>query len=755
MTGPVPLELLRGVMGYVDRPSAAPGETLAVHVSCDDGVHWSADLVRLLAPDLLPDGPVPREKAVASVSACERPALVQTTRVGSYALVPGDHRLPGAGPCSVAVLACPTLPGERPQALVSRRDESGAGWTLGLDANGAAIFAAATAAGDESVSTGVPLLAWCWYVVAASLDPAAGVARIVQQAVGTVAANRFRRTGADLRRSAAERTLARPLDVGAEAPLLFAAASLRSRGPVEPYDGKLERPVVSGTALAVAELCRLPFELQRPDVVASWDFAAAIGRSGVATRDVPDGGPHGLDGECYQHPTRAVTGHCWDGTELDFRHAPGQYGAVHFHSDDLTDCGWESQLELRLPADLPSGVYAVRLRAAASEDRVPFVVRPRADAAPAPILLVLSTNSYLAYANQAYDLESPRVQMITRRVPEVDRGRRFLAEHRELGASLYDVHSDMTGICYSSWRRPILTMRPSIRLANAPAWQFNADLQLVDWLDRSGRAFDVVCDRDVHDGGAELLARHPVVLTGTHPEYPTGRMLDAYDAYVVEGGRLVYMGGNGFYWVTAYDPTDPHVIEIRRHGGSEAWRALPGEGNLGFTGEPGGLWRSRGRAPQKLTGVGFVAQGIDAAAGYRRNAALDPGAAWVLDGVDEDTFGAFGTMGGAAGLELDAVDPALGTPPGTIVVASSEGHSDDMLEARENYGMTLAAPGGARNPRVHADMTLLRLGAGALFSTGSIAFAGSLAWNGYENSISRILANVLDRFSSARPVLDE
>ena len=35
---------------------------------------------------------------------------------------------------------------------------------------------------------------------------------------------------------------------------------------------------------------------------------------------------------------------------------------------------------------------------------------------------------------------------------------------------------------------------------------------------------------------------------------------------------------------------------------------------------------------------------------------------------------------------------------------------------------------------------------GAVFSTGSITFCGSLPHNGYDNSISKILANVLDRF---------
>ena len=28
----------------------------------------------------------------------------------------------------------------------------------------------------------------------------------------------------------------------------------------------------------------------------------------------------------------------------------------------------------------------------------------------------------------------------------------------------------------------------------------------------------------------------------------------------------MYLGGNGFYWVTAVDPEGPHMIEIRRRG---------------------------------------------------------------------------------------------------------------------------------------------------------------------------------------------
>jgi len=233
-------------------------------------------------------------------------------------------------------------------------------------------------------------------------------------------------------------------------------------------------------------------------------------------------------------------------------------------------------------------------------------------------------------------------------------------------------------------------------------------------------------------------------------------MLDAYEAYVADGGRLMYMGGNGMYWVTGYDPEDEQVIEIRRWGGTQAWCAPPGEYHLSFTGHLGGPWRFSGRAPQKTFGVGFVAAGPPSSgAGYLRVAEPGSPAGWVLDGVREPEFGRYGTMGGAAGIEIDAVDPLLGTPEEAVVLATSAGHSDDMLEARENFNMTSRVLGGARNPRVHSDLVLVpRQGGGAVFSTGSIGFAGSLSHDEWDNDVARLLGNVFDRFVAGVPVLD-
>ena len=42
-------------------------------------------------------------------------------------------------------------------------------------------------------------------------------------------------------------------------------------------------------------------------------------------------------------------------------------------------------------------------------------------------------------------------------------------------------------------------------------------------------------------------------------------------------------------------------------------------------------------------------------------------------------------------------------------------------------------------------------GGGAVFSTGAIAYAGSLAYNGYDNDLARLTTNVLRRFVDDTP----
>jgi N,N-dimethylformamidase len=252
-----------------------------------------------------------------------------------------------------------------------------------------------------------------------------------------------------------------------------------------------------------------------------------------------------------------------------------------------------------------------------------------------------------------------------------------------------------------------------------------------------------------------LLASYRVVLTGSHPEYWTGAMLDARDSYLNSGGRLMYLGGNGFYWVTAVDSADDTLIEVRRFAGTRTWQAEPGEYQISLTGEMGGLWRDRGRAPQKTVGVAFSGMGFDRGAPYRRlPASRDPDVAFIFEGVDSDVFGdgpALVLNHGAAGFEVDRASAAQGTPAHARILATAFGLTDAYQLAVEELISTSPWTGGSVSRLLGADMVYLAYPeGGGVFSVGSITWTSTLSFNGYDGDTSRITENVLRAFLRPR-----
>jgi N,N-dimethylformamidase len=459
-------------------------------------------------------------------------------------------------------------------------------------------------------------------------------------------------------------------------------------------------------------------------------------------------------------PARAMTGYNWDGSELNWRHAPEQYGAIHFHDDDICDAGWETDFALSVPKTLKSGLYAMRLRSGKDEDYVPFAVRPPRGGATAKAVYLLPSASYLAYANEQMGTDAPLAQLLGGKLTTLSPQNMFLDQHREYGASCYDSHNDGSGICYSSRLRPILNMRPKyhswIGGVGSGLWQFNADTHIIDWLDHTGIDYDVISDEDLHSEGLAAIENHLVLITSTHPEYSSKEMLDALEAFKARGGRVMYLGANGFYWRVAFHKEVSGVMEVRRNeGGIRAWEARTGEYYMSFTGEYGGLWRRNGRPPQTTAGTGFSAQGFDLSSYYRQKPdARNPRAAFIMKGIGPDELiGDFGLIGGgAAGLELDRADRLLGTPPNALVLASSENHTDIYLVVVEEILINYPGIGGRESELVRADIVFYELASGgAVFSTSSIAWGGSLAHNGYKNNVARMTENVLRRFIDPTP----
>jgi N,N-dimethylformamidase len=153
----------------------------------------------------------------------------------------------------------------------------------------------------------------------------------------------------------------------------------------------------------------------------------------------------------------------------------------------------------------------------------------------------------------------------------------------------------------------------------------------------------------------------------------------------------------------------------------------------------------------------MAAQGFDRALPFEREEqSRDPRASWIFDGVAEGSIGDNGlVMGGAAGLEIDRLDFELGSPPHACLLASATGFSDSYQHVVEEVASSDSKQGGSVSPFVRGDMVFFELAdGGAVFSASSIAWCGSLSYNGYENAVSRITENVLRRFAGDGQVND-
>jgi len=724
--------------GYTDRLSAAPGERIAFKISSAAAGPYRASLARVVLADPNPAGPGVKMEDLAHRFSIERPSRAQPLALGSYARVDAVAALPTGGPLTVVALVWPTLAAPREQCVASRWDEpTGAGWALSLGPGGVTARVGVPGAAPLALATGRTLTLRRWHRIWLVVDPDANVLRVGQAEPDG---------GGRLERSTPLPPSARP---GAPAPVLLGGRLAGTVG--EHFNGKLEDPMLLAVAATAPEAIVLDPLLPPAGLLAGWDFSR-----GIDGLDVVDVGPHGLGGRLVNLPTRAVTGARWSGREMCWRHAPREYAAIHFHEDDVHDAGWATDFEFTVPEDLRSGVYVMRLAAEGHGDDLPFYVRPPRGRPGADVLFIASTYTYQAYANHARGSTDAAYR---ERVAAWGAYPHNPDDHPDYGRSTYNRHRDGSGVCYSSRLRPVLTFRPRyltfFDARGSGMRHFSADTHLLDWLETQGIGYDVVTDEDLEAEGAALLAPYAIVLTGSHPEYHTARTLDAHAGYLAGGGRLVYLGGNGFYWRIARSPVVPGVIEVRRaEGGIRSWDAQVGEYYHALDGNYGGLWRRNGRPPQQLVGVGFSAQGPFESSYYRRQpGADDPRAAWIMAGVKDAVIGDFGLSGGgAAGFELDRADPLLGTPAGAVVLASSEGYGPAFMTVPEELLSHISTVTGEKPARMlRADMTYVELpGGGAVFAVGSITFCGSLSHERYDNNVSRILRNVLDRFRARR-----
>lgn len=708
------------LIGYLDSLSVTAGGRLGIKLSSSSADTCNLSLHRVAGARWTKAGVVPDLVPVAHPASGAHRCEYRPFPAGSYGIAPAPDGLARAGRWSLGLWVQPTRKVPARSAILAFEGDRGA-LVLGLDDKGCPQvrqFGRVCATLDNALPRG----AWSC-VVCAVKD-------------STVTLTALLPGGALL---AASGTLD-PAPVYQRC--RFAAVEIDAR-VTEHFDGRLESPVLAltdgATLLAALRAGRTGLRRLGPDRLADWNFA-----SGIDGQAITDDGPEQCDGQLVNRPARAVTGAFWDGRVFDWRQAPDQYAAIHFHSDDLDDCCWPDDIALDIPRDWRPGLYLAEVGNSDGIDRIPFVVRaPRGDRPRLAVLL--PTFTYLSYANARTAMRGPDFGIAD--YP----GERILAAHPGVGRSQYDLHTDRSPSMYASPLRPLLSMRFGLR-----PWGLPVDAALLGFLEHLGLPYDLLTDADLHREGLRALQDYACVITGNHPEYYSAEMLDAVEAFTHRGGRLMYLGGNGFYWRVSVCPKTG-TLELRRaENGTRAWTAAPGEAYHAMDGGYGGLWRRLGRAPNRLVEVGFAAQGDFDVSGHYviRDGVRDGPAGFCLDGVEGPAFGDFGWLGqGAAGQEIDRADRALGTSPETIILASSTGHTPAMMRTIEEM---LSSVPPFDDPKARSDVTLRALpSGGAVFSAGSMTWIAALDHAGYDNDVARVTGNVIRRFLNPQPLTPE
>jgi N,N-dimethylformamidase len=751
------------LFGYTNKLSVKPGENIDFHVSADGTQSADAQLVRIIHGDEHPNGPGYMDEEIESDLNGKWDVKKQFTQLGSYLRVNDPNNLLAIdGDFTVFGYINPSTPNTGAhQWLFCRWDnKTNKGYGVGINKDGYLELVVGNGKEVDYLYSELPLVKKVWYFVGATFNYKTGEATLYQEGV----VNRYNSLLGKVvpydYRSHTKTTCRFKQVNDPQTPFIIAGAiddhEIRGKFVSGTYAGKIDRHGVCNKVLSKEELdkiCSGEFP-DKNSLVAYWDTTEGHTENGI-TNDVIDTGPNKLNSTGFNHPVRCMTGWNWSGKNDCFRLSPKEYGGIDFHPDAITDAGWDVAKTFTLPENLKSGVYAFRLRAGngkgLGEEYIVFFVRAKKP--KAKICFLVPTASYLAYANEKLSFEAQIIQPMTGQPPTITDIDVEQYKNPEFGLSTYDSFADGAGVCFTSYKRPILNMRPKYRTSGMGiTWQLPADLSIIGWLEHHYKdAYEIVTDEDLHKEGLDAIKPYNCVISGTHPEYTSEKMLDAMEDFVAEGGRFIYMGGNGFYWVVGFYDDQPWCMEVRKlDAGMRAWAAKPGEYYMQTTGERGGLWRMRGRAPQKFSGVGFIAEGFDTAEPYRKMPdAWHRTVSWITEGVEGEIFGDHGlAYGGAAGIELDRYDLSLGTPPHTKIVASSGGHSDNYVLVTEELLYAYAGLVGSLDYRIRADMTYFTApNDGAVFCTGSIGYGQALPSNNFSNSASTVLKNVVDAFA--------
>jgi|GEM_PF-389118 len=514
-------------------------------------------------------------------------------------------------------------------------------------------------------------------------------------------------------------------------------------------DGDLAMPVIYSRELGQDEIqqraATKPPTIPSTGVLGCWPFSE---EAGVVAKD---SGPSACHGTIFNNATWMVGGPGFDASVMVDPQTQGSHG-LRFASDDLYDCAWTTSQSYVVPGDLSPGLYAARITFGqpARQYHVTFVVKRPIDKPAAPILMLCSTNTWIAYGvpfPQAPD--------------DPDSFGTGGASASAAGAPAFNMYSDhannnrpayQLGV-HMPWGAATPYGRYLDPLANY-GHLVRGERSLHVWLEKNGYDYDVASDLDLHENPS-LLGSYQVVVLNGHSEYWSAAAYDGLQQFLQKGGNLVVASGNTMFWRVSFDPTST-IMECRKWpsgtaGGSA--NAAPGELFHSQDGLRGGLLRQCDRPAWKLTGLESI--------GWN---GLSPNATFVVTQANHPLFQApepisvqNGSLLGAplsVGHEFDVrVTTIQGTPP------VPPGYTPELLASRQVWDTVdpnHPAPAywnyDAQTAYAAADAPLSdmiyysRSDGGRVFNIGSIAAGRGVAT---DPNMGALMRNVLHQFGLA------
>jgi hypothetical protein len=582
-----------GVHGYTDRKSVAAGEVVRFHLSSD--VPYALSVCRL--------GPDVEGRTADTVLHAFAPSAARV-----HPIHPGSYVQVARGldqPLRALTLECWVQPwsiGTR-QSVVGQYDLPGAcGYGLFIDEAGRAVFYLGDGGAFRAQGqlAGGALRAKRWHHLVATWDGEQTVLWIDGEAVA-----RGRWTG--------------PMQPG-RAPLRLGGSGID--GLADAFlEGDIVMPAIYSHALQPAEV-RARFAdrgLHTPrgrTVLACWPLREERGDT------VADASGHQRTGRIVNHGTWMIVGPAFEPQRVnefsddgyDPLADPTRGHGLRLASDDLYDCRWPESHALRIPPDAKSGVYVGRVRylldGEPAEYDIAFIVRRAAHRAPAPVLVLCATNSWLAYASTPFAKNTAGDPVWPRRSAGLENS------HPEAPAYCsYTYHRGGQPTYQVGLRMPWPNASPNALYDPADAgfsqWT-RLERRLHVWLDQAGYDYDVVSDLDLHRDPGLLKAYKTVIVNG-HSEYWSLPACDGLDDYLCGGGTAIVLSGNTMYLRVSYNE-EGTVMEQRKVLGAndldseEAAKVRPPAGPYGEQYHSqdwarGGHFRQAGRSCAEIIGL--------------------------------------------------------------------------------------------------------------------------------------------------------